>query len=77
MVVAVDAAESDCFVEDASIAAAFMQLQATELGLGACWIQVRNRFTAVGTLATRTSSVDPSTPTNCCGRKYTLSVGSL
>ena len=33
VVVAVDAAESDCFVEDASIAAAFMQLQATELGL--------------------------------------------
>ena len=51
VVVAVDAAESDCFVEDASIAAAFMQLQATELGLGACWIQVRNRFTADGTPA--------------------------
>lgn len=51
VVVAVDAAQSDCFIEDASIAAAFMQLQATELGLGACWIQVRNRFTADGTPA--------------------------
>lgn len=51
VVVAVDSAESDCFVEDSSIAAAFMQLQATELGLGACWIQVRNRFTADGTPA--------------------------
>ncbi|MDE6269901.1 MAG: nitroreductase family protein [Muribaculaceae bacterium] len=49
--VVVDSNESDCFVEDASIAAAFMQLQATELGLGACWIQVRNRFTADGTPA--------------------------
>jgi len=49
--VAVDAAQSDCFVEDASIAASFMQLQATALGLGACWIQVRNRFTADGTPA--------------------------
>ena len=51
VVVAVDPSESDCFVEDASIAAAFMQLQATALGLGACWIQVRNRFTADGNSA--------------------------
>lgn len=51
VVVAVDSAQSDCFIEDASIAAAYMQLQATALGLGACWIQVRNRFTAGGTPA--------------------------
>ena len=36
------------YIEDMSIAAAYMQLQATALGLGACWIQVRNRFTADG-----------------------------
>lgn len=51
VVVAVDSAQSDCFVEDASIAAVFMQLQAADLGLGSCWIQVRNRFTADGTPA--------------------------
>lgn len=28
-----------------------MQLQAEELGLGSCWIQVRNRFAADGTPA--------------------------
>lgn len=37
---------SDAWVEDASIAAAYIQLQAADLGLGSCWIQVRGRFTA-------------------------------
>lgn len=31
------------WVEDASIAAAYMQLAAHSLGLGSCWIQVRDR----------------------------------
>ena len=35
---------SDVWVEDASIAAAYMQLAAEDLGLGSCWIQVRNRM---------------------------------
>ena len=39
---------SDPWIEDASIAAAYMQLQAEDLGLGSCWIQVRGRFTADG-----------------------------
>jgi len=39
---------SDPWVEDASIAAAYMQLQAEDLGLGSCWIQVRGRFTSDG-----------------------------
>lgn len=34
---------SDAWVEDASIAAINMQLQAEELGIGSCWVQVRNR----------------------------------
>jgi nitroreductase len=34
---------SDAWVEDASIAAVNMQLQAEELGIGSCWAQVRNR----------------------------------
>lgn len=37
---------SDPWIEDASIAAQFMQLQAEDLGLGSCWVQVRGRFTA-------------------------------
>lgn len=36
--------ESDAWVEDAAIAAFNMQLQAEELGIGSCWVQVRNRF---------------------------------
>lgn len=35
---------SDAWVEDASIAAINMQMQAEELGIGSCWIQVRNRL---------------------------------
>lgn len=35
--------ESDAWVEDASIAAINMQLQAEDLGIGSCWVQVRNR----------------------------------
>lgn len=48
VVVCADPAKSDMYLEDMSIAAAYMQLQATALGLGACWIQVRNRFAADG-----------------------------
>ena len=39
---------TDAWIEDASIAAAYMQLQAEDLGLGSCWVQIRNRYTAVG-----------------------------
>ncbi len=45
VVVCAETERSDMYLEDMSIAAAYMQLQATALGLGACWIQVRNRFT--------------------------------
>lgn len=48
IVVAASPEKTDMYLEDMSIAAAYMQLQATALGLGACWIQVRNRFTADG-----------------------------
>ena len=34
--------------EDASIASIMIQLQAEDLGLGSCWVQVRERFTATG-----------------------------
>lgn len=51
VVVCADHERSDMYIEDMSIASAYMQLQATALGLGACWIQVRNRFTADGEYA--------------------------
>lgn len=37
--------ESDVWIEDASIASIYMQLQAEDLGLGSCWCQIRNRQT--------------------------------
>lgn len=48
IVVCADSTKTDPWIEDASIAAAYMQLQAADLGLGSCWIQVRGRFTADG-----------------------------
>jgi len=46
IVVAADPTKSDPWVEDASVAATYIQLQAADLGLGSCWIQIRGRFTA-------------------------------
>ena len=46
IVVAADTTLSDVWVEDCSIAASYMQLQAAALGLGSCWIQIRGRFGA-------------------------------
>lgn len=48
VVVTVDTSKSDVYVEDATVAAILMHLQAADLGLGSCWIQVRNRFAADG-----------------------------
>jgi len=43
IVVIADKTQSDVWVEDASIAALIIQLQAESLGLGSCWVQIRNR----------------------------------
>lgn len=43
IVVCADPARSDVWVEDASIAALILHLCAADLGLGSCWIQIRNR----------------------------------
>ena len=43
IVVIADVIKTDTWIEDASIAAVFMQLQAADLGLGSCWCQIRNR----------------------------------
>ncbi len=48
IVVMADPLVSDVWVEDASIATLILQLQAEDLGLGSCWIQVRKRFNAAG-----------------------------
>lgn len=46
VVVAADPTKSDPWIEDASVAASYMQLQAADLGIGSCWIQIRGRYTA-------------------------------
>lgn len=46
VVVLADPLASDVWIEDAAIATVMIQLQAEDLGLGSCWIQVRERFTA-------------------------------
>lgn len=48
IVVAADPLASDVWIEDGAIAATYLQLQAEDLDLGSCWVQVRERFTASG-----------------------------
>ena len=43
VVVCGDETASDVWIEDCSIAALILHLTAVSLGLGGCWIQVRNR----------------------------------
>ncbi len=44
VVVCADENESDVWIEDCSIAAIIMQLTGESIGLGSCWIQIRNRI---------------------------------
>lgn len=48
IVVLADPSKSDVWIEDASVAATHILLQAEDLGLGACWIQLRERYSADG-----------------------------
>ena len=48
VVVVGDPEESDVWIEDASVASTVLLYQAEDLGLGACWIQVRERYTDEG-----------------------------
>lgn len=43
VVVCADERESDVWIEDCSIASIILQLAGQSLGLGSCWIQIRNR----------------------------------
>jgi nitroreductase len=44
IVVLADPLASDVWIEDASITSIYLQLQAEDLGLGSCWVQVRERM---------------------------------
>jgi nitroreductase len=44
IVVCADPDRSSVWVEDASIACTYIQLTAESLGLGSCWIQIRDRM---------------------------------
>lgn len=48
VVVMADPQKSDVWIEDASVAATYIQLQAQSLGYGSCWVQVRERGFADG-----------------------------
>lgn len=49
IVVAVDGEDIDTWVEDESIALAYMHLVASDLGIGSCWVQMHLRSTDDGT----------------------------
>ena len=51
IVVLGDPTINDCWIEDGSIAAYSILLQAEDLGLGACWVQMRARGLNDGTSA--------------------------
>ncbi len=44
VVVCADETKNDVWIEDCSIASVLLQLTAQSLGLGSCWIQIRNRM---------------------------------
>lgn len=48
IVVLTDPLLSEAYIEDSAIAAAYMQLQAEDLGLGSCWVQISGRETEAG-----------------------------
>ena len=48
IVVTTDPLLSEAYLEDAAIAATYIQLQVEDLGLGSCWIQINGRETAEG-----------------------------
>lgn len=75
VIVAADQGLADTWVEDASIAATMMQLEAEDLGLGSCWIHIRLRKLDGGSAeeaVRRAAGVDPELGILCIvafGRK--------
>ena len=63
VIVAADPSVSDVWIEDCSIATAFMQMEAEDLGIGSCWIQVRLRSLdgePAEDIVKRDAGIDPS-----------------
>jgi nitroreductase len=48
IVVMTDPLQSEAYMEDGAIAAAYIQLQAEDLSLGTCWCQIKGRRTGNG-----------------------------
>jgi nitroreductase len=48
IIVLTDPMQTEAYLEDAAITAAYIQLQAEDLGLGSCWIQITGRETENG-----------------------------
>lgn len=48
IVVCGNSTKTDVWIEDGSIASILVQMTAQSLGLGSCWIQIRNRMHASG-----------------------------
>ena len=44
VIVAGDNTKSDVWIEDCSIATIIIQLEAEEIGLGSCWVQIHRRY---------------------------------
>lgn len=44
VVVTADGSKSDVWIEDCSIASIILQLAGLSMGLGSCWVQIRNRM---------------------------------
>ena len=44
VVVLGDTTKTDVWIEDCSIAMALMHVETHKLGLGSCWVQIRNRM---------------------------------
>ena len=65
VVVMADPMGSDVWIEDASIASIYLQLQAEDLGLGSCWV----RCSASSPSVTKVWNASPSTRNTCNGKK--------
>ena len=62
VIVAADPDVCDVWIEDASIATIMMQLEAEDLGIGSCWVQVRlrsNGDTPAEDIVIREAGLDP------------------
>lgn len=51
VVVIADTTKTDVWIEDCSIASAYLHLAAEDLGLGSCWVQMRLRSQESGDMA--------------------------